>query len=136
MGTSNTSLRQAESVCLTRTASGAIAIGDIVTLTSTAGAVAKASTEATGFGVAVSEAADGQDVSICVQGYCKVKCGEAFSSLTSLPAPFVNDTDGYAHLALTNQRIVGWVIPGKQGTGYADLDLAECIVNPCVFYAA
>lgn len=130
MGTSTTSNRQEESVVITRTASGAIEIGDIIALTSTAGTVAKASTEATGSGVAVSEAADGEDVAICVQGLAYVKCGEAFASLTSTPAAFVNDTDGHARAAASGQRAVGRIFPTAQGTGYADLDLAQCVVGP------
>ena len=137
MATSTNGIQQYQATTVTYKAEVAIAIGDIVTLGTTAGEVVKASTEATGFGVAASEAAAGESVAITIAGLAYVKCGEAFSSLTGLPRAFVNDTDGYAHAAATNQRMVGFILPTSgSGTAYADLDLALCLVAPSVFYAA
>lgn len=130
MATQNTGLYQPGASLLTYTASGAIAAGDIVALTATGGVVATASTEATSCGVAVSDAVDGGAVSVCVQGQALVKCGEAFAGITTRPVAFVNDVSGHAHAATTGQNAVGYIYPTKQGTGYADLDLAVCIVNP------
>lgn len=135
MGSQTTNGAQAQSITVTRLASGAIAEGEIVTLHTTAGEVIKATTEATGFGIAVSDAADGDPVAICVAGPCRVKCGEAFSSLTGAPTWFTNDTSGQAHAAATGQRTVGYILPTtRSGTAYADLDLADCVVFASTYY--
>ena len=69
----------------------------------------------------------GQEVSVCVDGLCKVKLGGVFTPGTTRAA-FTSDASGLAVPATDNQTAVGYLLMDEAVT-YASGDVVNAIVS-------
>ena len=69
----------------------------------------------------------GQQVSVCVHGFCKVKLGAVFTPGTTR-APFKSDGDGLAVPATDDDFAIGYLIMDEAVT-YAANDVVNAIVS-------